>query len=237
MKKDLLLIITGMFLGVTLSFFIYYLASNQFEAPTKPHDISKQQSIIPLDNTKHTPTSSSSKSKAIQQIETQTEKSLPSNTDSDDADLDDETDKLRTELVTQIHNLPDYKVKWVKEIVDQAEEPPVDKLFESELRDPDRAIGLEDKLRYDFYDQNALNGRGRLDSLECRSRYCKARIALPKKDPLGGAQHMINLFPGIVLSNSTLNTDNNSDENFTVIYIDTQPDSTMFIKIDDSNNP
>jgi len=237
MKKDLLLIITGLFLGISLSFFISDFSSNQIEVSTKIQDTSKQKSNIPFDNTKHIPNPTSSKSRANQQTETHTEKSHPSNTDSETVSANDETDELRAELVTQIHNLPDYKVKWVKEIVDQAEKQPADQVFENEVRDSNRAIGLEDKLRYDFYKNNTLNGRGRIDSLECRSRYCKARIALPSNDSLNGAQQMVTAFPGVVLTRFTRNTDENSDENFTDIYIDTQPDNTMIIKLDDPNKP
>ncbi len=231
MKKDLLLLTTGIILGLTISYLSFSQPNTIIHSKkTTPLQITNNNSKIilkpnPLSKIAH---SSEQNMNRIIQINIDSESNASTAKSS--------IDSLRTQLISKIQTLPDNEVKQIKNIVDKVTSLTPEKYFENEIRDPELAISLEDKLRYNFYEQNLLEGEGILDSLECRTRYCKARVFLPKDENMILINRFQNAFPGIALL--SLNIDKQDDSNLVSsdIYIDLQSYETVAI-LENNENP
>jgi hypothetical protein len=228
MKKDLLILFIGIFLGATLSYFVSskfqssILTDNNITPPSENPSIANQNSFAISTEINHQPQTNNTNEEPVNNTQNLIQNDNP--------------DSLRSQLLFQIQNFPDNKIKWLKNILDKFDELQTDKLFELESRDPDIAIGMEDKLRYDFYEQNATNGEGNIDSLECRTRYCKARISLPKVETRLASDRLDNAFPGIVLQNFNLDTQDDPNLISFDVYIDLKI-YEMSINLEDAEKP
>ena len=75
-------------------------------------------------------------------------------------------------------------------IIEQLDAKQPGELFELEEVDPVWSLKKQSELEFSFYEQSSLRDLGNLDSVVCKTNFCKVSISLPKSTDVGPSDYL-----------------------------------------------
>jgi len=86
----------------------------------------------------------------------------------------------KSKIVKIINEMNEKDLEIVHQMLENYGKPLPQELFESEPIDQEWALKKQAELEYGFYSESPLRDKGELDSIQCRSQYCRVTVKVPR---------------------------------------------------------